>query len=89
MNIDLDRYVKAAAAITALRAVAAMRPRPHDWSAYRVPCPRCAVPAGVPCEDPAEAGDPRQMCIPGTGRRRRVPHGERIEAWTRAPWRRP
>jgi hypothetical protein len=82
MNIDIDRYVNAAAFLAALRAVAA-RPRPHDWSAYRVTCPRCAAPAGVPCDDPAEAGDPRQTRIPGTGRRRRVPHGERIEQWTR------
>jgi hypothetical protein len=82
-----DRYKEAAEALIALRAVAARR-RPHTWSAYRVPCPRCAAPEGVPCDDPAEAGDTRQTCIPGTGRRRRAPHGERVEAWTRAPWRR-
>jgi hypothetical protein len=87
--MTIDRYANAAAALFALRAVTATRPRPHDWSAYRVPCPRCAVPAGVPCEEPAAARDPRQTCIPGTGHRRRAPHGERIEAWTRAPWGRP
>jgi hypothetical protein len=86
--MNIERCVAAATALAALRAVAAHRPRPHDWSAYRVPCPRCAAPAGVPCDEPAEAGDPRQMCIPGTGRRRRAPHGERVEAWTRASWRR-
>jgi hypothetical protein len=66
-----------------------MTMRPSAWAAYGVPCPRCHAPAGVPCDDPAEAGDPRQTRIPGTGRRRRAPHGERVEAWTRAPWRRP
>jgi hypothetical protein len=74
--------------LAALRAVGVSR-RPHAWAAYRVPCPRCAVPVGVPCEEPAGGGSPRQTCIPGTGRRRRVPHSERIEAWQCAPWGRP
>jgi hypothetical protein len=87
--MNIDRYVHAAAALAALRAVAASRPRPHDWPAHRVPCPRCAVPVGVPCEEPAPARDPRQTCIPGTGIRRQAPHRERVEAWTRAPWGRP
>jgi hypothetical protein len=84
--MNIDRYVNAAAALAALRAVAAARPRTDDWPAYRVPCPRCAVPAGVPCEDPTGGGDPRQTRIPGTGRRRQAPHRERVEAWINEPW---
>jgi hypothetical protein len=82
--MNIDRYATAAAALAALRAVAA-RPLRHDWPAYRVPCPRCAVPAGVPCEEPAAARDPRQTCIPGTGRSRQAPHRERVEAWINEP----
>jgi hypothetical protein len=87
--VTMGCYKDAAEACFAvLRAAGASR-RPHAWAAYRVPCPRCAVPAGVPCEEPAAARDQRQTCIPGTGRRRRAPHGERVEAWTRAQWGRP
>jgi hypothetical protein len=86
--MNIDRYANAAAALAALRAVAARTLR-HDWPAYRVPCPRCAAPAGVPCDEPTADADPRQTCIPGTGRRRRAPHGERVEAWVHAPWGRP
>jgi hypothetical protein len=74
--------------LAALRSAGASR-RPHAWAAYRVMCPRCKVPTGVPCEEPAAGRDARQTCIPGTGRPRRVPHAERVEAWTRAPWGRP
>jgi hypothetical protein len=66
-----------------------MSRRPHAWAAYRVPCPRCGVPAGAPCEEPINAGDTRQTCIPGTGRTRRVPHGERVDLWAREPGGRP
>jgi hypothetical protein len=62
--------------------------RPNAWAAYRVPCPRCSAPTDVPCEEPVGGGDARQTCIPGTGRRRRAPHRERVEAWASEPWRR-
>jgi hypothetical protein len=65
-----------------------MTMRPNAWAANRVQCPRCSAPAGVPCEEPAGGGDPRQTCIPGTGMRRRVPHAERFDALRGSPWRR-
>lgn len=59
-----------------------MSRRPAAWAAYAVPCPHCGAPPRVPCADPPAQTDPRQTCIPGAGRTRRVPHGERIAAWT-------